>query len=450
MFSAGLGMSDELQRILLAAAIRSSMHHRTSPSAIVVNSSAFGGDTLGGVGGPVMLMSIPGIGLVGTGLPGVGAAEHVGLGPATPVNFEDRLPDALRSMLQTMRMAMEASVQESQQPASRTPPASELVRDALPRVLVTKEDQVDSNNSKCAVCLEDYCIGQRATRMFCGHLFCTTCIREWLRQANSCPICRFELATDEADFEAARIERMRSRRIVLKDGDLRLMRVPDLKKLMRALCIQGEGCIEKNDLIKCLADAACTEVLPDQNVCYEVSDLDNLDIVALRTLMEWHSMPKIPDDLDEAKERNAAMDSFRSLGKLIEDGSKGDRADLDEPSSKDGDMLVGCSTAVSPQLDNADVVQAASSAALPEAPARRVGRAAPRRQLPQSPPAASSGSIVAGGAAASRRPEAPGTSRTAPARSSSRSERSVPRTSDQLSIAGPNRGRHHRGASSGR
>ena len=28
-------------------------------------------------------------------------------------------------------------------------------------------------------------------RMLCGHLFCTSCIREWLREANSCPAtCR--------------------------------------------------------------------------------------------------------------------------------------------------------------------------------------------------------------------------------------------------------------------
>merc|ERR1719356_1607424 len=101
---------------------------------------------------------------------------------------------------------MERSMQE-QQPT--VPPANESMRDALPRVVVTKEDQLDATNSKCAVCLEEYKAGVRATRMFCGHLFCTNYIREWLRTANSCPVCRFELATDSEDYEAGRKDRMR-------------------------------------------------------------------------------------------------------------------------------------------------------------------------------------------------------------------------------------------------
>merc|ERR1719284_2159698 len=134
-------------------------------------------------------------------------------------------------------MVVERSLEE-QQPA--VPPANESMRDALPRVVVTKEDQLDATNSKCAVCLEEYKAGMRATRMLCGHLFCTNCIREWLRTANSFPICRFELATDSQEYEAGRVERMRGRTTKLKRGELRMMRVPELKRLMRALGVSGE------------------------------------------------------------------------------------------------------------------------------------------------------------------------------------------------------------------
>merc|ERR1719361_545011 len=134
-------------------------------------------------------------------------------------------------MEQVMQMMMERGMQQDQPPA--VPPANESMRDALPRVVVTKEDQLDDINSKCSVCFEEYTAGMRATRMLCGHLFCTNCIREWLRTANSCPVCRFELATDSHEYEEGRVERMRGRTTRLRGGELRMMRVPELKRLMR-------------------------------------------------------------------------------------------------------------------------------------------------------------------------------------------------------------------------
>lgn len=307
------GFSDELQRILLTAAIGQSLQRRQSPSAFIVDSAAFGGNVPGGRG-PIMIMSIPGVGLVGTGLPPAGIGDEFFAGRFDGIDSGGRMPDAFRSIMHMMTAAMEASM-ETQQQQRHSPPASELLRDALPRVVVTKEDQLDSSNSKCAVCLDDYKCGTKATRMLCGHLFCTTCIREWLRQANSCPVCRFELATEEEAFEAGRIERMRGRRTVLKNGDLKMMGIPDLKKLMRALGVSGDGCVEKHELIRRVSDAPFTDVMPDRDdIRYEEDDLDSIDISALRNLMERHGMPKLSDDLSEMQERVEALKGFEKFG----------------------------------------------------------------------------------------------------------------------------------------
>lgn len=312
------GGSNDLQRAILAAALghrlqTQSQHQTVRPEdlahdAVARTTGIFTGFT--GISGPLVIMSVPGVGLVGTGVPG-----HMMLDS----HSSSSLGRAVHTAMQAMVAAVEAQMEEhSDGNLQRPPPASESMRDALPRVVVTKEDQLDSSNCKCAVCLEDSKIGAKATRMLCGHLFCTGCIREWLRMANSCPVCRFELATDIQEFEPGRVVRMRDRKVVLKSGDLNMMRMADLKTLMRALGVPGEGCLERQDFIQRLRAESNLEITQDRkDVFYDANDLDVLEIGLLRNLMERHRMPKLPDQLTEKEEREESLRWFQSAGWLV-------------------------------------------------------------------------------------------------------------------------------------
>jgi len=55
---------------------------------------------------------------------------------------------------------------------------------------------------RCTICCED--LKDKATLLPCGHLFDKDCIMPWLTQHNQCPVCRFELKTDDADYENAK------------------------------------------------------------------------------------------------------------------------------------------------------------------------------------------------------------------------------------------------------
>ena len=37
--------------------------------------------------------------------------------------------------------------------------------------------------------------------MPCAHIFHTDCLMPWLNEHNSCPVCRFELKTDDPEYE---------------------------------------------------------------------------------------------------------------------------------------------------------------------------------------------------------------------------------------------------------
>lgn len=80
------------------------------------------------------------------------------------------------------------------------PPAAKSVVENLPSVVLTKE-YVQENNVVCAVCKDGIGVEDRATLLPCNHHYHGECIVPWLNIRNTCPVCRFELPTDDADYE---------------------------------------------------------------------------------------------------------------------------------------------------------------------------------------------------------------------------------------------------------
>ncbi|KAG5522670.1 hypothetical protein RHGRI_034719 [Rhododendron griersonianum] len=80
------------------------------------------------------------------------------------------------------------------------PPASKTVVENLESVVVTKED-VESDNSLCAICKDGMSVGEKANQLPCSHRYHGDCIIPWLGIRNTCPVCRYELPTDDPDYE---------------------------------------------------------------------------------------------------------------------------------------------------------------------------------------------------------------------------------------------------------
>ncbi|CAO2817672.1 unnamed protein product [Amaranthus hypochondriacus] len=75
-------------------------------------------------------------------------------------------------------------------------PASKSVVQKLPWVVITEEDVVNEK-AVCAVCTFQIEEGENAKQLPCSHLYHGDCIFPWLRIRNTCPICRYELPTDD-------------------------------------------------------------------------------------------------------------------------------------------------------------------------------------------------------------------------------------------------------------
>lgn len=94
------------------------------------------------------------------------------------------------------------------------PPASKSILDKLKKFKMSKEycqkDSQDPNKLEypsCSICLTDIAEGNDTILLPCGHMFHVDCISKWLGIHNTCPLCRFELPTDDIDYERERNNR---------------------------------------------------------------------------------------------------------------------------------------------------------------------------------------------------------------------------------------------------
>ena len=89
-----------------------------------------------------------------------------------------------------------------------SPPASKSEIEKLKTYKLTNDNLNDIKNENiCPVCKDEFQIDDILMDLPCKHHFHKDCILPWLNQHDSCPICRFELKTDDDDYENRKRER---------------------------------------------------------------------------------------------------------------------------------------------------------------------------------------------------------------------------------------------------
>jgi len=188
-----------------------------------------------------------------------------------------------------------------------TPPASQKAMQRVPTIVVSPEDLVDETNRECCICLESNNLGDKVSRLPCGHLFHKSCISEWLCKSCICPMCRLELETDDEQYEVERKRRMADRKPRFHRYELDRMPVRELHALLRRLYLTNSPHFtEKKEIIDYLVSSNKIDLIignveinrPE----FFISDLRLMGIGRLKALMGASGVFFDPKDVVEKED----------------------------------------------------------------------------------------------------------------------------------------------------
>ena len=91
------------------------------------------------------------------------------------------------------------NLMEANPQSNAPPPASENAISSLPKKKLDAEMLGPELKGECTICMDELGMGDEVTVLPCKHWFHEKCVASWLRQHNTCPICRTSIAGESGN-----------------------------------------------------------------------------------------------------------------------------------------------------------------------------------------------------------------------------------------------------------
>lgn len=118
-------------------------------------------------------------------------------------NMSENASALMQQLIENFSTVVPMFVEDHNPAAPRVPPASKEVVAKLPVISITEELLAKLGpEADCCICKENLIVGDKMQELPCKHKFHPLCLKPWLDENNSCPICRNELQTDDHNYES--------------------------------------------------------------------------------------------------------------------------------------------------------------------------------------------------------------------------------------------------------
>lgn len=146
--------------------------------------------------------------------------------------------------------------------------------------LVAKEQTLQ----ECAICLDTILLTDKCTQLSCQHQFHTDCVRQWLREKTTCPLCRQTVAVPTLFDDIIKTSSSKSVKEVL--DSMFLLVEPKLKEHRR---------LSFDFILRCFLTTLSQHPLLTADCCAQVKEaldfLGKMETTGLR-ILEWKNMLK--------------------------------------------------------------------------------------------------------------------------------------------------------------
>lgn len=175
------------------------------------------------------------------------------------LNLATMVTENAMSAANNLEAAIDRSMRDRQPVTNPTP---DEVLDILPLFVMDKKDV--EQNPECPICNDINEVGDTLSQMPCLHMYHTDCIMPWLRQHNSCPMCRSELKLDNGSVSKCLELRRENRK---REGLIPLDSLSD-RELRRRLTLR---CVEVSEVEEGMTDHLLKLLMecPSQSAFYE-------------------------------------------------------------------------------------------------------------------------------------------------------------------------------------
>ena len=107
------------------------------------------------------------------------------LGPGGPNAVHGDAVYSQEALDRIITQLMEANPQ-----SNAAPPASQAAIEKLGKKLIDKEMLGENGKAECTICIDEMHVGDEVTVLPCNHWFHGECVVLWLKEHNTCPVCR--------------------------------------------------------------------------------------------------------------------------------------------------------------------------------------------------------------------------------------------------------------------